>query len=310
MVKIHFKKICMLIIFCPITRQCFAQPKTRETWVTKVGEYFEIKVGKSVMQIDPASGGKIRSLMHDSINFLTDSTVHSDYYGSILWLSPENAWPMSDEIDNKPYSVNLKENSLVLTSDKDSKGIVIQKEFSGNRNRGCFNIKYTITNYSSDIQKIAPWEVTRVHINGIALFPMGNGYMRGGLLSSVTLINNIGWFEYDISKLPLKGDRQIYTDGAEGWLAAMNGRWLLVQQSPDISVEQTAPDEGEVELYASPVKNGSGYVEIEHQGEYKSLKTGESTSWEVHWYLREIPLSISPVLGNEALVNFIRQMIK
>ena len=262
-------------------------------------------------KIDPESGGRIRSLMHDSINFLTDSTVHSDYYGSILWLSPENAWPMSDEIDNKPYSVNLKGNSLVLISDKDPKaGIVVQKEFSGNKNRDCFDIKYTITNYSSDIQKVAPWEITRVHINGIALFPMGNGDMRGGLLSSVTLINHIGWFVYDISKLPLKGDRQIYTDGAEGWLAEMNDRWLLVQQSPELSVEDTAPNEGEIELYASPIKDGSGYVEIEHQGEYKSLKPRESTSWEVHWYLREIPLSISPVAGNEVLVNFIRQIIK
>ena len=134
--------------------------------------------------------------------------------------------------------------------------------------------------------------------------------MRGGLLSSMILKNHIAWFVYDSSKLPLKGDRQIYTDGYEGWLAEMNGRWLLVQQAPEISVEKTAPNEGEVELYASPLKEGRGYVEIEHQGEYTSLNPGRSISWEVHWYLRKIPLSISPTAGNEALVNYIRQIIK
>jgi len=263
------------------------------------------------MQIDPTKGGRVRSLMHKNINFLTDSTVHSNYYGSILWLSPESDWPMSEEIDSKPYSVKVMRNSLVLTSLKDLKtGIVVQKEFSGDKTKDCFTIKYTITNYSSAIQKIAPWEVTRVHINGIAFFPQGKGNMRGGLLSSMILKNHIAWFVYDSSKLPLKGDRQIYTDGYEGWLAEMNGRWLLVQQAPEISVEKTAPNEGEVELYASPLKEGRGYVEIEHQGEYTSLNPGRSISWEVHWYLRKIPLSISPTAGNEALVNYIRQIIK
>lgn len=307
---VHFRKICVLLIFSISLTPCSAQRKIREVPITKAGRYFEIKVRNSVMQIDPSSGGRVRSLMYDGINFLTDSTVHSDYYGSILWLSPEKEWLMSDEIDNKPYFINLTGDSLVLTSERDKLGIVVQKTFSRNTNKGCFNIKYTITNFSSDIQKVAPWEVTRVHINGIAFFPMGNGNMRGGLLSSVTVKNHIAWFVYDTSKLPLKGDRQMYTDGAEGWLAEMNGRWLLVQQAPDISIENTAPNEGEVELYASPIKNGRGYVEIEHQGEFKILKPGESTSWEVKWYLREIPLSIKPEVGNEALVEFIRHMIK
>jgi hypothetical protein len=313
MVKKHFKKLCFLIVFCAMVHQSKAQQKKREASVIKSGQYFEIEVADNVLQIDPSTGGRITCLSHGNINFLTDSCVNSFNYGSTFWLSPQSDWdwPPSAEIDNKPYSVKLIGNSLRLTSQKDAKtGIVVQKEFSGSMNRDCFTIKYTITNYSSEIQKVAPWEVTRVHINGIALFPMGNGDMWGGLLSSVKLINHIGWFVYDISKLPLKDDRQIYTDGAEGWLAEMNGRWLLVQQSPELRVEDTAPNEGEVELYASPVKDGSGYVEIEHQGEYKNLKPGESTLWEIHWYLREIPLSISPVVGNDALVNLIRQMIK
>lgn len=313
MVKEHFKKLCLLIICYSLSQQITAQQKKREASIVKSGQYFEIKLGNNILQIDPSAGGRIRCLKHGNINFLTDSSVNSFNYGSTFWLSPQSDWnwPPSAEIDNKPYSVKFQGNSLRLTSQKDEKtGIVVQKEFSGNRNKDCFTIKYTLTNSSSQIQKVAPWEVTRVHTNGIAFFPMGKGSMRGGLLPLMVLKDSVAWFLYDTARLLVKGDRQIYSDGAEGWLAEMNGRWLLVQESPEITVEKTAPNEGEVELYASPVKSGKSYVEIEHQGEYSSLEPGASTTWEVHWYLRKVPEYISPSAGNAELVRYIRQMIK
>ena len=93
--KIKLKALCLLISFYPAARQCFAQRKIREVPVTKVGEYFEIKVGTSVMQIDPASGGRVRKLMHNDVNFLTDSTVNSFNYGSTFWLSPQSDWELA-----------------------------------------------------------------------------------------------------------------------------------------------------------------------------------------------------------------------
>lgn len=313
LMKKHFNKLCFLIIFCFIVQQSVAQRKEKDASIVKSGQYFEIKVGNNVMQIDPARGGRIRSLRHGRINFLTDSSVNSFNYGSTFWLSPQSnwKWPPSAEIDNKPYIVEFQRNSLKLTSQRDEKtGIVVQKEFSSNENHEFFVIKYTLTNNSSQLQKVAPWEVTRVHTNGIAFFPMGKGSMRGGLLPLMILRENIAWFSYDTSRLPGNGDRQIYSDGAEGWLAELNGRWLLVQKSPRITVEKTAPNEGEIELYASPIKNGIGYVEIEHQGEYSSLVPGASTTWEVHWYLRKIPENIKTSAGNAELVRYVRKMIK
>lgn len=313
MAKEHLKRLCLLIICYSIVQQSNSQQKKREAPVAKSERYFEIRMANTVMQIDPSKGGRIKYLGQEGINFLTDSSVNSFNYGSTFWLSPQSDWnwPPSAEIDNKPYSVKFRGNSLKLISQKDEKtGIVVQKEFSSNENKGFFIIKYTLTNHSSQTQKVAPWEVTRVHTNGIAFFPMGKGSMRGGLLPLMILEDSIAWFLYDSSGLPVKGDRQIYSDGSEGWIAEMNGKWLLVQKSPEISVEKTAPNEGEAELYASPVKSGEGYVEIEHQGEYSSLEPNASMMWEVHWYLRKIPEYINPSAGNAALVRYIREMIK
>ncbi|MGN6248564.1 MAG: DUF4380 domain-containing protein [Ginsengibacter sp.] len=275
------------------------------------GNYFTIKAGKSTIQIDPQKGGRIRTLTYNGVNFLTDSTIHSNYYGSILWISPEDKWGEPEKIDRKPYSVSLHKNYLVLTSPYDSKaGLVVKKFFSGDRTRDCFNIKYTVFNKSDTTQNLAPWEVTRVHINGIALFPMGEGNLRGGLLSSMSIKDKIAWFVYDTSKVPRTGNRQIYSDGHEGWIAEINGNWLLVQQSEDVPIENTAPNEGEMELYASPVKDGTGYVEIEHQGKYVSLLPGKSVTWNVNWYLRKIPRSIRPKAGSADLLAYIRDLIK
>src|SRR5690606_8180548 len=129
---------------------------------------YTIKVQNLVLEIDPAIGGRITSLNHDGINFFTDSSVNSFNWGSTFWPSPQSEWnwPPSSEIDNKPYSHKIQDNTLVMVSQKDPKtGFVITKTFSGSKRKGSFILKYTITNQSDRSQKVAPWEVSRVHIN-------------------------------------------------------------------------------------------------------------------------------------------------
>jgi hypothetical protein len=96
-------------------------------------------------------------------------------------------------------------------------------------------------------------------------------------------------------------------DGAEGWLAQVNGDLLFIKKFIDVTPEKTAPDEGEIEFYANPDKS---YIEIEQQGEYTSLKPGASLIWEVKWYLRTLPANAKAEIGNEALVNYIRSIAK
>lgn len=278
-----------------------------------------ISVNNLALEIDPVTGGRITSLTIDGENFLTGKSVNSENWGSTFWPSPQSAWnwPPPPELDNQPYSVVTDSNVVKMVSRKDARsGLIFTKEISGNKKTGAFNLKYTITNGSGSAQFVAPWEVTRVHINGLAFFPSGEGEKHGGLLPLIMEKDGICWFLYQQDRLPVKGDRQLYTDGAEGWLAQVNNRVILVKKFPDIPLEKNAPDEkgrfeGEIELFASPVSTErGGYVEIEHQGAYEELLPGASSTWEVTWFLRKLPDDIEPAAGNAALIDYVRELIK
>jgi len=279
--------------------------------VEKDGLY-SINFKNKTLEIDPSVGGRIVSLKINGENFLTDDSVNSFNWGSTFWISPQSNWdwPPSSELDNKPYKSKLVGHILKVESEKDPKtGFVVTKEFTGNILSESFTIKYTISNLSDRIQSVAPWEVTRVHVNGITFYPMGNGVRTGGLLPLVTEKNGIVWFTYDGDKLPTTSDRQLYSDGAEGWLAQVNNGMILVKKFKDIPLAKKAPKEGEIELYTSKLIQNSGYVEIENQGAYEILEPGNSMTWEVVWYLRKLPSHINIETGNISLVNYVRNMV-
>ncbi len=262
---------------------------------------YKIQLGNQALGIDPAIGGRINSLTLDGKDFLTDSAVNDFNWGSTFWFSPQSdwKWPPSAEIDNKPYQVKIDKSTVILQSPADPKtGLEVTKKISAKGKSQSFRIQYTIHNPSKKTQKVAPWEVTRVQTNGIALFPIGKGERRGGLVPFTIERDGISWFAYHTDQLPLKGDRQLYSDGSEGWLAELNDGMVLIKKFKDTPMEKTAPNEGEIEWYASPVVPGKSYVEIEHQGPYETLQPGGSMLWEVEWILRKLPEGLKAEPGN------------
>jgi hypothetical protein len=279
----------------------------------KKGHLYTISLGNQVLEIDPSKGGRINSLKIDGADFLTDSTVNNLNWGSTLWFSPQSnwKWPPSPQIDSMAYTVQAKEDKLILQSQLDPKtGMDVLKVFSGNSRTRSYTLKYTITNRSDKAQKVAPWEVTRVKTGGLAFFPFGDGDRRGGLIPFTTETDGISWFQYREDKLPLKGDRQLYSDGKEGWLAEINDGVILIKKFDDIPFYKNAPAEGEIEWYASPVVPGKSYVEIEHQGAYQELQPGQSLTWEVEWFLRKLPPSLKPEAGNATLAEYARKIVR
>jgi hypothetical protein len=73
----------------------------------------------------------------------------------------------------------------------------------------------------------------------------------------------------------------VNADG-KGWLAYTAKGLLLVKRFDDLSPEQPAPGEAEIQIY---VNRGRTYIELESQGAYQQLQPGESLSWTVRWYL-------------------------
>lgn len=279
----------------------------------KKGNGYEISPLKGqLMGIDPDKGGRITFLTIDGINFLTDSLVNKENWGSTFWPSPQSDWnwPPPAAWDNKPYTVQLEGNRLKMQGSVDPKsGLAVTKIFSANVKEGLYELEYVITNQSAVVKKVAPWEVTRVHPNGFSFFPMGKGDLRGGLMPQTKLENGICWYTYDQQKIPAKGDSQLYTDGSEGWFATVNGDVILIKKFPDIAFEAAAPKEGEVELYANKDTPQKSYVEIEHQGAFTELPPGQSFSWKMQWYLRKLPRRIQPAPGNPELIDYVRKVV-
>lgn len=276
------------------------------------GRYL-FRVANQQLMVDPALGGRITSLTIDGRNFLTGADVNDFNWGSTFWPSPQRVWkwPPPAALDNEPYTVRSTGPALKLQSQLDPQtGLVVTKEISASNDPTHYTIRYTLTNAAEEAQGVAPWEVTRVHTGGVAFFPTGQGDMWGGLLPLTTVSDGIAWFTYAAEKLPTKGDRQLYTDGAEGWMAYLDGRTVLIKKFTDVPLAKNAPSEGEIELFASEVKSGEGYVEIEHQGAYEILAPGDSLTWEVVWYLRELPSEVEGTPGNNLLVDYVRTVIK
>lgn len=280
---------------------------------TKDNGHYLFRIANHQLAVDPAIGGRITSLTFDGRNFLTGPDVNDFNWGSTFWPSPQSVWkwPPSAELDNKPYAVTAADSTLKMVSQQDPKtGMVVTKEIAAIGDPGYYILRYTLTNRSPMPQGVAPWEVTRVHTGGLTFFPKGDGGMRGGLLPLTTVADGIAWFTYEADRLPIQGDRQLYTDGAEGWMAHLDGRTVLIKKFPDVPLKKNAPKEGEIELFASEIKSEKGYVEIEHQGPYEMLAPGDSLTWEVHWYLRELPDGLEATPGNNLLVDYVRTVIK
>jgi hypothetical protein len=95
---------------------------------------------------------------------------------------------------------------------------------------------------------------------------------------------------------------KFHTDGADGWLAHTDGSLVFIKTFNDEPASAAAPEEGEIEIYV----NGQQYEEVEAQGPYASIPAGgESTPWNVKWYLRDMPAGASADVGDQALIDFV-----
>ncbi|MFN6945955.1 MAG: DUF4380 domain-containing protein [Cytophagaceae bacterium] len=268
---------------------------------------YTISIGDLSMELDPQTGGRIVSINYKDHNFLTGADVNEDNWGSTFWPSPQKSWgwPPSEELDKKPYSFSREGGKIILTSEKDSQqGIVVKKEFEAGADTSIL-ITYTIINSTTEPIAIAPWEITRVAPGGITFYPSGKGEKRGDLAPLTKDTMGITYFVYDTETIP-GGVPKLLSDGSEGWMAQVNGNYILIKKFVDISPEQVAPEEGEIELYANPDRS---YIEIEQQGALETVPAGDSYSWKVTWYLRELPQGIT-VPANDDLLGWIRNMVK
>jgi hypothetical protein len=271
---------------------------------------YQLTCGDARMKIDGTRGARIVSFEMDGIELMGTKIIHPAMYGSTLWLSPEGKWKGQGLLDNGPYEVNKNKKSVLrfTSSDDTVRGFSFAKEFRAIRKDTSLFIRYIIRNISGVPQEVSPWEVTRVPTGGLAFVPRGSS---GNIptpnkmypLLNIQDINGTIWYPYDTAKLSAQ---KLFMDGGEGWMAYVYNEVVFIKKVPVLRPGEAAPNEKNIELYVNRDKT---YIELENQGSYQKLNSGEWLTYEVKWYARKLPAGIKAEAGNQALLDFVRRIV-
>jgi hypothetical protein len=277
-----------------------AKPVTPQQ--AKDGKFF-FTAASVRFEVDPSVGARISSLKLDGTEFMYIDRSDIDW-GSSFWPSPQAPWfwPPPQALDSAAFTGGITGNAVILTSGKDKRtGYIFSKKFRADDGDTSVTIDYVIRNAADKPQQVAPWAITRVLPGGLTFWPKGQGQDTGALAHLLKLSGGALWFDYAAVKVP-DTDAQAYGDGAGGWMAHVDSRGIiLVKKFADVPPDKQPKGENEIELYTDPKKR---YQEIEHQGPMVTLAPGDSTVWEVKWYLRKLPPGAKRRAGDKKLLGF------
>lgn len=266
------------------------------------GKYV-LYMGDVSMTIDAAHGGKILSYKYKDKEIISQSSWRESF-GSTFWTSPQKEWnwPPVPEYDKNPYTVDESSDSHLLLTSQVSERMKyrIRKEFKVNAADNVLAVTYTIINESNETRQVAPWEITRVANDGGLIFfdaPI-DGITPAGLLSFEAKDGAV-WYRSDEAPQ----NRKINADG-KGWLAYCSNGLLMVKQFDDLTPEQPAPGEAEIQVYVNMRKT---YIELESQGAYTTLEPGGQLHWTVRWSLLPFEGENTP---SKALVKAVKKVKK
>lgn len=288
----------LLVAFVMGGQTVSAQPAQGDQDATGL---YSLQCGHVKMEINAAKGGKILSLKYDDREMLSQLRW-PEAFGSTFWTSPQKEWnwPPVKEFDKNPYTVTQDGGTLKMTSEVSERlKCRVGKTFTTDEKDGAIVVTYTITNEGSEPRKVAPWEITRVENEGGVIFfdaPV-DGIWPAGLMDFKAQYG-LAWYQTD----ERNENRKVNADG-KGWLAYCSRGLLLVKRFDDLTPEQPAPDEAEVQVY---VNRGKAHIELESQGAYQLLQPKESLSWTVRWYLMPYEREAVP---SEALAKQVRDIV-
>lgn len=212
------------------------------------------------------------------------STPHGEYYlrgGHRLWIAPEDPFYTCPENE---ISVMAAEDKVTLRSALDASGL--EKEISFYLDKNRVHLTHRITWHGDHPIEFAPWGITQLRAEGMAILPLSSSE---GLAPDRSIVF---WpysqirderFELhdDLMLLHGKLTEQAFKIGnfnKHGWIACTVGKALFVKRF-SAGEPQNYPDMGcNVEAY---VKDSC--IELESLGTLKQLESGKSVFHEETW---------------------------
>ena len=279
--------------------------------IARTNGKYVLEFGDIFFEVDSLVGARVITLtLAGGPNYLSGTAQDAVNYGSTFRVSPQSAWPGTwpppTEIDTSAYTMSVSGQTIVGTSpNAASIGATVTKKFTPGLTNQSIVAEYSIQSTASG-KSVAPWEDTRVFPGGLTFYPTGDLAPTGGTFPLPTTQTSFGctWFQYPAT---VSASARLIADGKEGWIAHItSGGYVLVKKYPDIASTAHAPGEGEISIY---VDGGGKFIEIETQGAYAALPSGQSVTWTTTWYVRKLPTGISAT-PNQALVDWVRGLIQ
>jgi len=300
------KRLAGLACLLALTAQAVESTSSGDAFVTL--DSLQLERGDLSLTVDPMVGGRIASLRFrgQEVLFSQGHAAASNNWGSTFWLSPQSlwGWPPIATHDSKPYQVLSFEKDSVLLQSAASAEASITKRVSLSQAHEV-TLDYEIL-AAQDFTEVAPWEVTRVPMQGLVFYPITEDsvdVVMGSVQYSVDA-NDLVWLDLVARPKPVEG--KINANGREGWLAWVLERRLYLKVFEPVPRALQAQGEGDVEIYLSGV---APYMELEVQGAAQLLKAGQVLRWQVRWLVTELPAELDVRVGSRALVDFVRSQL-
>jgi hypothetical protein len=265
-----------------------------------------LEFGPYALEVDPSDGARIVTFALDGQNVVLPRSESLEAYGSSFWTSPQSdwQWPPPIELDKFPWAARVHGARLELVSNRVPKlELAVEQTLAPAPDGQSVIIDYVMINQGAVPRRVAPWQNTRVRPNGLTFFP---GSTPSLPQSTLKLAPEAGivWFRHDAATMRQSG--KAFVDGAEGWLAHVDGELLFVKVFPDVPPEAQAPGEAEIEIY---VHETGRFVEVEQQGAYTELAPGGRSTWRVQWLLRRLPAELARQPRQPDLVELVRALL-
>jgi hypothetical protein len=276
------------------------------------GNLHVLEFGNTAFTVDGTRGARITSYAMDGKNVLTGPEVNAQYWGSTFWTAPEAEWSpnLVVPIDSGPYMMTVGADSSITavggTGMVGQKLVAVTKKFTADLRTRSLVIEYTMTNKGTASIPLGHWEVTRVGPNGLTFYPAGTTAptVPYGMIN-VQKIGAYLWFNH--ATFPAGTASKSAGDGGGGWVAHVipdpGGDLLFIKSFADIPAGTVFPTgSSEVEIFAQADRS---YVEVEVHNRQVTIAAGQSSPWQVRWYLRRLPVGTMRTAGNQALVDFV-----
>lgn len=255
------------------------------------------RCGSLEVEFHPTVGGRLAGLRHDGVDLVLPPGRVPGFYGDTFWPSPQSRfdWPPPPVLDAEPYDVVAEsECELSLRSAPDADfGLRAGKHFTLTEHG--LAMRFTLTNIWSRAQHVAPWQVTRASREGLLVWGGGEPFTDADRLEKQRVDPGCTFLHAAVPA-PFEGyvasgshasihvpsvtrTSKFFTD-ARGWLAHVHHGTIFLRIFPDLTPDQMAPRQGEVELYFNPERD---YIELENQGAYVPLAPGATLDYAVEW---------------------------